>query len=206
MVIDISHMFVPGAARRMRLRTNLEIYWDRLAWATGLDTNQTTVLDALLQKGDLLYRGFSLMKAANASSPEVPDYNHLQGTAQKWRDLEGYYTRYGDVRELLEKVDDRITIMNAGDELRLQFTALPAPKAGWKRDYVMVGDGWIKDGDYNCVFSKTVLPLPYHGMKNYDRPPTTLLDDPAYQLHPNDWQTFHTRYITPQWFRQALWN
>ena len=61
------------------------------------------------------------MKAANASSPEIPDYNQLEGTSQKWRDLEGYYTRHGDVRELMEKVDDRITIMNAGDELRLGF-------------------------------------------------------------------------------------
>ena len=33
--------------------------------------------------------------------------------------------------------------------------------------YIMVGDGWIKDGDYNTVFSKTVLPLPYHAMKDY---------------------------------------
>jgi len=40
-----------------------------------------------------------------------------------WRDLEGYYTRYGDVGELLESVDDRYVIMNAGDELRLRFAA-----------------------------------------------------------------------------------
>ena len=119
------------------------------------------------------------MQAANASSPETPDYNRLEGTAQKWRDLEGYYTRHGDVRELIEKVDDRITIMNAGDELRLEFGALPAPPRGWKRDYVMVGDGWIKDGDYNCTFSNTVLPLPYRAMKTYDKPATNLEQDPA---------------------------
>ena len=35
-----------------------------------------------------------------------------------------------------------------------------APPAGWARDYVLVGNGWIKDGDYNSEFSKTVLPLP----------------------------------------------
>jgi Tfp pilus assembly protein PilF len=199
-IIPIGELFIAGAPRRLRLRTNLEIYWDRLAWANSASGPATTVQPAPLQKADLLYRGFSTMHAANASSPEVPDYNNLSGTSQRWRDLEGYYTRHGDVKELLEKSDDRITIMNAGDELRLQFTALPAPKPGWKRDFVMVGDGWIKDGDYNCVFSDTVLPLPYHGMKDYTKA------DPAYRPHPEDWLNFHTRYISPQSFRRALWN
>jgi Tfp pilus assembly protein PilF len=210
MVIDISHVFVPdvfvpGAPRKLRLRTNLEIYWDRLAWAAGA-ASAIQVAAAPLRKADLLYRGFSVMTSANASSPEIPDYNQLEGTSQKWRDLEGYYTRHGDVRELIDKVDDRITIMNAGDELRLEFTALPPPPRGWMRDFVMVGDGWIKDGDYNCVFSNTVLPLPYRAMKNYDKAASTLEHDPAYRLHPADWQNFHTRYITPQWFQRALWN
>lgn len=206
MVVDLSHVFIPGAPRKLRLRTNLEIYWDQLAWATGVEKDESVVTNVPLRKAGLSYRGFSKMRAANHSSPETPDYNHLDGTAQKWRDLEGYYTRHGDVTELLQKIDDRITIMNAGDQLRLEFDALPAPKAGWKRDFVMVGEGWIKDGDYNCVFSSTVLPLPYHGLKTYDKPATTLEHDPAYRRNPADWQNFHTRYITPDWFRRALWN
>ena len=205
MVIDISHLFAAGAPHKLRLRTNLEIYWDRLNWATDAAAH-ATVTDTPLNTAELRYRGFSVMRAANPSSPEVPDYNKLAGTAQKWRDLEGYYTRPGDVRELIEKTDDRITIMNAGDELRLKFVAMPAPAAGMKRDFVMTGNGWIKDGDYNCVFSNTVLPLPWRGMKDYDKQATTLEQDPAYSLHPTDWQTFHTRYITPQWFQRALWN
>ena len=44
------------------------------------------------------------------------------------------------------------------------------------RDYVIVGDGWIKDGDYNSTFSKTVLPLPYHAKNLYDTPPGRLED------------------------------
>jgi hypothetical protein len=105
---------------------------------------------------------------------------------------------------LLEKVDDRMVIVNAGDELRLRFAALPRPPEGWVRDYVMVGDGWIKDGDLNSTFSKTVLPLPYHGMKDYTLVPRRLEDDPAYKRHAADWQTYHTRYVTPEHFLQAL--
>ena len=44
----------------------------------------------------------------------------------------------------------------------------------------MVGDGWIKDGDYNTVFSKTVLPLPYHAIKDYTKSPGRLENDPRY--------------------------
>jgi Tfp pilus assembly protein PilF len=203
-VLDLSDIFRPGAARKLRLRTSMEIYWDRLEWAEALPdrTFKTQRID--LSSAELRYRGFSKFSQADDSSPELPDYNHLEGTAQKWRDLVGYSTRHGDVRELLEKIDDRMVITSAGDELRLKFAAMPAPPAGWTRDYVMVGDGWIKDGDLNSTFSKTVLPLPYHGLKDYNTPPGRLEDDPAYKRHPQDWQTFHTRYVTPEFFLKAL--
>jgi len=203
-VLDLTGTFRQGAARKLRLRTNLEIYWDQLAWAAGADSLRVAHLE--LASADLEFRGFSEMHQANLSSPELPDYNKLVANGQRWRDMEGYFTRYGDVRELLAKIDDRMVIANAGDELRLRFPAQPAPPEGWDRDYIMVGDGWIKDGDYNSVFSKTVLPLPYHGMKDYTAPPKTLEEDPAYQLHPADWQTFHTRYVTPSRFVSGLWS
>ncbi|MEI9971014.1 MAG: hypothetical protein WDO73_02615 [Ignavibacteriota bacterium] len=159
-----------------------------------------------LTTAELRYRGFSAVRAASPSSPELPDYNRIASSGAIWHDLEGYATRFGDVRELLDKVDDRMVIANAGDELVLRFRAPEAPPVGWKRDFVMIGDGWIKDGDFNSVYSKTVLPLPYHGMRNYDAPPGSLENDPAYKRHPEDWLTFHTRYIAPEAFEKALRN
>jgi hypothetical protein len=188
----------------LRLRTNMEIYWDRLGWAEALPETTFKTQRIGLESAELRYRGFSRFSQADDSSPELPDYNRLEGTAQKWRDMIGYYTRPGEVRELLEKIDDRMAITCAGDELRLKFAALPAPPAGWTRDYVMIGDGWIKDGDLNSTFSKTVLPLPYHGLKDYNTPPGRLEDDPAYKRHPQDWQIYHTRFITPEYFLNAL--
>ena len=41
--------------------------------------------------------------------------------------------------------------MNAGDELRLRFPEAPPPARGLVRDFVVVGDGWVKDGDYNTT-------------------------------------------------------
>jgi hypothetical protein len=97
-----------------------------------------------------------------------------------------------------------MVITNAGDEIRLKFPAQPPPKNGWIRDFVLVGNGWIKDGDLNSTFSKTVLPLPYAKLHEYTRAPGNLEDDPAYKNHSQDWQEFHTRYVTPDRFQRAL--
>ncbi len=205
-ILDISGIFRPGAARKLRLRTNLEIYWDKLAWGAGLPGGaQLQVRHLALAAADLRFRGFSLITQANSSSPEIPHYDILQESDLRWHDQEGYATRYGDVRELLENVDDRYVITTPGDELRLKFTALPPPASGWTRDFVLICDGWVKDGDYNTTFAKTILPLPYHGMKDYVLPPGTLEADHAYQLHPSDWLTYQTRYVTPHYFTSALW-
>jgi len=54
----------------------------------------------------------------------------LRGRVPQWRNPEGYYARYGDVRELLEGIDDRIVIVNSGDELRHAIPSVSEPVAG----------------------------------------------------------------------------
>lgn len=204
-LFDLSDVFASGAPRRFRLRTNLEIFWDLLEWAPGLPdaTPKVTKLDP--DVADLHYRGYSVINRSNDSSPELPDYNRLFSSKQIWRDLVGYYTRFGDVRELLKGVDDRYVIMNAGDEMSFRFAAQAAPPPeGWVRDYVIVGDGWIKDGDLNSTFSKTVLPLPYHAKTEYITPPGRLEDEAVYRRFPQDWQTYHTRYVGTEIFQNAM--
>ncbi len=203
-LIDLEHAFQPGTPRHVRLRTNMEVYWDRIAWAVGQPETPVTMRRLLPATAELRYRGFSEVIQASRTAPELPDYSRIAAAAPLWRDLVGFYTRFGDVRPLNEEVDDRYIIMNAGDELVLRFPALPPPGDGWKRDFVLVGDGWVKDGDYNTGYSTTVLPLPYHGLADYARAPGRLEDDPAYRRHPNDWKVFHTRYVTPRDFHRAL--
>ena len=203
-LIDLTNVFRPGAPHRIRLKTTLEVYWDCLEWAKGLPTTEVKTKQLRPEVADLHFRGFSVMKQANDSSPEIPDYNLLSSSKQIWRDLIGYYTRFGDVKELLADIDDRYVIMNAGDEMSFRFLEQPAPAAGWVRDYLIMGDGWIKDGDYNSTFSKTVLPLPYHEKNEYITPPTKLEDEWVYKKYPGDWQTYHTRYITPEVFLRSL--
>ncbi len=203
-LIDLQNVFLPATPHKIRLRTNLEVYWDSIEWAQGLPATQLRVTRLDPSLADLHYRGYSVVRQANASSPELPDYNRIAASKQVWRDLEGYYTRYGDVSPLLKNIDDRYVIMNAGDEITLHFAQQPPPPAGWVRDYVIAGDGWIKDGDYNSTSSRTVQPLPYHAKSEYNEAPGRLEDEWVYRRHPEDWQNYQTRYVTSDSLDQAL--
>jgi hypothetical protein len=205
-VFDLTDAFKPGTPRKVRIRTNLEIYWDCIEWAEGAPTAPTRAIKLDADVADLHYRGYSLIEHPdpNAPAPEVPNYYQIESTKQKWRDLIGYYTRFGDVKELLTQIDDRYVIVASGDELSLRFPEQEAPPPGYVRDFVLVGDGWIKDGDFNSTFSKTVLPLPYHAKDQYETRPGVLEDEYVYKQHPDDWQNYHTRYITPFVFQNSL--
>jgi len=193
-----------GVSRRFRLRTTMEIYWDSIRVAEGRDDNQAKRQTLLSTRADLQPRGIVAMTQASPSAPELPHYDQIVSHGQPWRDLIGYHTRFGEIGELLAAVDDRYAILSAGDDVAFEFPAAEPPPEGWTRDFVWVSDGWVKDGDFNTRFGKTVLPLPLHGMQSYDVPPTSLEDDPAYQKFPQDWENFHTRYISPEYFRAGL--
>jgi tetratricopeptide (TPR) repeat protein len=200
------------APRRLRLRTNLELYWDSLGVAEVRPDVTPATTTSSPSVADLRYRGFSMTNYLDPAHPvqrpfpEVPDYSRLMAAKPLWLDLVGYYTRFGDVRLLLEQVDDRYVILNAGDEIALSFAAPPDPPAGQVRDFVFVSDGWEKDGDFNTAYSETVQPLPSHDHPEYADPVESgpvgpLTEDPVYQRFPQDWADYHTRYVGP-----SSWN
>ena len=203
-LFNLTDVFVPGTPRRARIRTNLEIYWDHLEWAVGLPDAPLKMVRLAPSVVDLHYRGYSVIHRPDAGAPEIPDYNKLMSSKQIWRDLEGYYTRHGEVSELVQSIDDRYVIVASGDEMSLRFPEQPPPPPGWVRDYIIMGDGWIKDGDYNSTHSRTVLPLPHHAQQEYETKPGRLEDEFVYKKFPEDWQKYHNRYVAPDVFRNAL--
>lgn len=203
-LFNLTDVFRPGTPRRVRIRTNLEIYWDHLEWARGLPDADVKMVRLAPSSVDLHYRGYSVINRPDAGAPEVPDYNRLLSTKQIWRDLEGYYTRHGEVGELVREIDDRYVIVASGDEMSLRFPEQPPPPAGWVRDYIIMGDGWIKDGDYNSTHSRTVQPLPHHAQQEYETKPGKLEDEFVYRRFPEDWVKYHTRYVAPDEFRNML--
>ena len=204
-LFNLTDLFKPGMPHRVRIRTNLEIYWDHLEWAVGIPDAPVKTVRLTPSSVDLHYRGYSVVnKPESGAAPEVPDYYKLLSTKQAWRDLEGYYTRFGEVGELLKQIDDRYVIVASGDEMSFRFPELPPPPAGWVRDFILMGDGWIKDGDYNSTFSRTVQPLPHHAQQEYETPPGKLEDEVVYRRFPEDWQKYHTRYVAPDVFKNVL--
>jgi hypothetical protein len=171
-LFNLTNVFRPGTSAPRANTNQSGNLLGRHSLGAGRARHSAEDCDSNPSVADLHYRGYSVMHMPGAArAPEVPDYNQIEGTKQRWRDLIGYYTRYGDVRELVNHIDDRYVIVNSGDELSLRFAEQPPPPAGWVRDFVIVGDGWIKDGDYNSTFSKTVLPLPYHAKNEYTTRP-----------------------------------
>ena len=204
MVIPVERLADGRYPRRLRLRTNLEIYWDRIAFAPLRDDARLDTVRLAPVVADLAYRGYSHTEYVGPRRLELPRYE-LASLRPRWRDLVGYHTRFGDVRELLAGVEDRYVIMNAGDELRLRFTAPGPPPAGWRRDFVLITDGWVKDGDFNTAHSKTVGPLPAHDTPDYDPDASPALeDDPVYQRYQDDWRKYHTRFVAPDAFLRGL--
>ena len=204
MVIPVERLADGRYPLRLRLRTNLEIYWDRIAWAPLRDDVRVDTVRLSPVVADLRYRGYNVTEYVGPRRLELPRYE-LASLRPRWRDLAGYHTRFGDVRELLAGVEDRYVIMNAGDELRLRFTAPEPPPQGWRRDFVLIADGWVKDGDFNTAHSKTVGPLPSHDTPDYDPDASPALeDDPVYRRFKDDWREYHTRFVAPDAFLRGL--
>lgn len=168
MVVDLSGRFL-SPQRLVRIRTNMEVYWDYIFYTVGdVDSPlQMTTLEPTA--ADLHYRGFSKMyRKGGPDGPHWFDYSHVS-TEPKWLDMEGYYTRYGDVLPLLLTDDSKYIIMNAGDEVTVEFDVdgVPEVPEGWVRDFLIYSTGWLKDADINTATGQTVAPLPFHGMSRY---------------------------------------
>jgi hypothetical protein len=167
-VVDLAGKF-PTSDHRVRIRTNMQIYWDEAFVARDLSSGHSKITTLAPVSADLHFRGFSRMyRKGGRYGPYWFDY----GDASKespWRPITGAFTRFGDVRSLLDAADDMYVIMGPGDEATIEFDAQsagPLP-AGWRRDFLLYTDGWIKDSDLNTAFGTTVDPLPYHGARSY---------------------------------------
>ena len=204
MVVAVPSLPSGRMPARLRLRTNLEVYWDWVGHAPTLTDAPQETHRLAPATATLSFRGYSRTDFVGPRGLEIPRYE-VANIQPRWRDLVGYHTRFGDVRELLVATDDRYVIMNAGDEMRFEFPVPGPPPEGWRRDFVLIGDGWVKDGDFNTTHSQTVGPLPAHARPAYPADASAQLeDDPVYQRYPEDWVTYHTRYVSPDRFLRGL--
>lgn len=187
--VDLSSAFL-AADYRVRIATTNEICWDEIFFT--IDEPATDVRESKLelQSADVHYRGFSRRIDEQHHGPEDYDYDDVKREA-KWPPMQGRFTRYGDVLELVTATDDRLVVMGSGDEMTLKFN-VPAhqPPPGWRRDFILHNVGWDKDADLNTVTGQSSEPLPFHAMSRYpfdvDDP---VPDSPAYERYLEQFQT-----------------
>ncbi len=190
--VDLNGKFLSGS-REVRITTNMCLYWDEVFAATGVNSPEAKQSELALQGADLRFRGFSHLDVhPERKQPELYDYARVYPTSM-WNPAPGRYTRYGDTVQLLQTIDDRFVIMGSGDELALRFSAdtLPALPRGWKRDFLLLVDGWAKESESNTAFGQSVEPLPFHGMSQYPYGPGERYPDS--ELHRRYQREFNTR-------------
>jgi tetratricopeptide (TPR) repeat protein len=188
-VVDLTGK-LPAGTRRIRIETNLQIYWDQVLIDQSADAEAHTA-EVPLATATLHFRGYP--KQLEGASPGDLDYDYnlvsLTGPFQRER---GSYTHMGDVTQLLTGIDDRFVILGSGEEIAAEFDAakLPSLPGHWKRDYFFYANGFVKDMDWWDASPFTVAQLPFHGMSAYPYPSNEKYPDDAeslgYQLNWND--------------------
>ena len=188
-VVDLTGK-LPAGTRRIRLMTNLQLYWDQVLIDESTDA-EARKTEVPLDRAMLHFRGYP--KQLEGASPGDLDYDYnlvsLSGPFQRER---GNYTHFGDVTPLLKNIDDRFVVFGSGEEIAAEFDAekLPALPAHWKRDYFFYANGFVKDMDWWDASPFTVAQMPFHEMTAYPYPkPEKYPDDAAsleYRLNWND--------------------
>jgi hypothetical protein len=159
-----------SAGRMLRLRTNMRIYWDRIALAAPagitLEREPLPRVSASLDE-----RGFSAEASVDGRPPYAYDYERVSWPSP-WKLMPGRYTRTGDVSRLVGETDDLFVVARPGDAVSLAFDAsgLRATPAGWVRTFLLVGDGFSKEMDIHSASPDVAAPLPFHGMPSYPYP------------------------------------
>ncbi|HEX3985980.1 MAG TPA: FG-GAP-like repeat-containing protein, partial [Acidobacteriaceae bacterium] len=192
-VVDLTGKLPPGA-RRIRITTNLQIYWDQALVDNGPDAaEQVRRTDVPLAEAHLAFRGYPQQIEGKTPGDLTYNYQRISQTGPFFW-ARGMYTRYGDVKSLLERVDNRYVIFGTGEEIDAEFRAgvLPPLPAGWTRDYFFYANGYVKDMDYWEAAPFTVGPMPFQAMTRYPYP--------AREHYPQGtaadryWLTWDTRY------------
>jgi Tfp pilus assembly protein PilF len=158
MSVPIPLAKLPPGARVLRLRTNQEIYWDRIAviGAEACPDVKKSILP--LADARLSDVGFPRRTTGPQKRPSY-DYAHR---APLWdtRRQPGFYTEFGPIKPLLEATDDAVAIFGPGEEVHLEFTASEVSSQSGNTRYVLQLAGWCKDRDLYTKDGQTIGPLP----------------------------------------------
>jgi len=193
---------LPPATQKIRITTNLQIYWDSILVSRtsqdfeDKDKDQSVRLTPVpLVRADLGFHGFPLKIEGTPPGNVQYIYEKTSATGPYTRPV-GTYTRYGDVLPLLTALDDELVVFGSGDEVRLDFdpSKLPALPRGWVRDYFFAAYGYEKDMDFYAAEGNFVAPLPFLRMGDY--PYASGKSFPLDDAHLNYLLEYNTRHMS----------
>lgn len=167
MTLDVTGKILPGD-RTIRVSSNMELFWDRVFLAVHEESAPLALTEASVDSADLHFLGYPREYSPDGRRPNLYDYANVDSLAA-WKLMEGDYTRYGEVAELLAAPDDCYAILGRGEEVTLRFPADafgPVPE-GCRRSFLLKTDSFCKDMDLHTAYPDTVEPLPFHGMSGY---------------------------------------
>ncbi|WP_082125572.1 FG-GAP-like repeat-containing protein [Silvibacterium bohemicum] len=172
-VVDLTGK-LPAGATKIRIATNLQIYWDQVLVDNGPENAmQTRETELPLSVAHLAFRGYPQQIDGATPGDLHYDYEKISETGPfQWQ--RGPYTHYGNVTQLLDKPDNKYVIFGSGEEIDAEFSAetLPALPAHWKRDYFFYANGFVKDMDFYEILPFTVAQMPFHEESTYPYPAT----------------------------------
>ena len=105
----------------LRLRTNMECYYDQAFLAVREPDAGVRATSLAVSRAVLGYRGYLREVSPDGRQPLLYDHDYAD-PAPSAR-LDGHLTRYGDVAPLLRDDDDRQCLIGPGDEARIEFDA-----------------------------------------------------------------------------------
>ncbi len=206
---------VPPGSQKIRITTNLQIYWDSIlinrtnqvepsagrpashaaSAPKTCDHSVYCLTPVPLVRADLEFHGYPFKIEGTPPGNVQYIYEKASATGPYTRPS-GTYTRYGDVLPLLIAADDKLAVFGSGDEVQLDFDPanLPALPKDWVRDYFFAANGYEKDMDFYAAEGNYVAPLPFLSMGEYPYPPRKSF--PLDDAHVNYILEYNTRQMS----------
>ena len=167
MTVEVTGLLA-GPDCRLRLSSNLELYYDQVFLARDVGQDKVKIHALPLTGAELRRLGYPREFSPDGQLPLIYDYELRDATAP-FHVLRGAYTRYGNVLDLLQRFDDQYVLVGPGDEIAVQFGAIPPTVAepGLARSFILVSRAYCKDMDLYTATPQTLEPLPFRGMSRY---------------------------------------
>lgn len=149
---------LPEGVDALRLRSNLEVYWDRVRVVRVKPDVDIRRQEAKRLRAIARSPGY----ARRTTGPQRTPYYDYDDRLTYWdaKHADGFYSAMGDVSELVATTDSSVAIIGSGEEIHLEFEVPPPAAPGVKRHFVLDFRGWAKDMDLYTTTGDAVEPIP----------------------------------------------